>query len=138
MTPNQARLCIGYVSARALLNGQLGVEDFTPEARTDPNTIALARKVMIAKDDNPDPNALAPISVTVRLTDGQVFERTQALIYGNPAKPMTREAHLTKFRANWQSGAAALPAENAETLIEMIDDIDNVADIREITALMEP
>ena len=138
MTPNQARLCIGYVAARALQNGQLGVEDFTPDARSDPDTIALARKVTIAKDDNPDPNALAPVAVTVRLTDGRVFERTQTLIYGNPAKPMTREAHLSKFRANWTSGAAALPVENAETLIEMVDDIDDVADIREIVALMVP
>lgn len=136
MTPNQARLCIGYVAARALQNGELGVEDFSPDARSDPDTIALARKVIIAKDDNPDPNALAPVSVTVRLTDGRVFERTQALIYGNPAKPMTREAHLSKFRTNWQSGAAALPVKNGDTLIELVDKFDDVADIREIVALM--
>ncbi len=138
MSPNQARLCIGYVVARALQDGQLGVGDFTPDARSDPDTLVLARKVSIARDDNPDPNALAPVSVTVRLSDGRVFERTQTLIYGNPAKPMTREAHLAKFRTNWSSGAATLPAENAETLIERVDNIDAVADMREIVALMVP
>ncbi len=138
MTPNQARLCIGYVSARALQGGQLGVSDFTPEALNNVDTMMLAQKVSIERDRNPDPTALAPITVTVRLKDGQKFERMQTLIYGNPLKPMTREAHLAKFRANWGAGAINLPVANSETLIERVDDIDVVADMREIVALRTP
>lgn len=138
MTPNQARLCIGYVAARALQDGTLGVADFTPDALSDPATIALARKVSIAADGNPDPTALAPVTAVVTLTDGRRLERTQSLIYGNPAKPMTREAHLAKFRTNWRSGAVALPPDNGEALIEKIDGIDRVADMREIVALIVP
>ena len=51
---------------------------------------------------------------------------------------MTREAHLAKFRANWGAGAINLPVANSETLIERVDDIDVVADMREIVALMTP
>lgn len=136
MTPNQARLCIGYVAARALQDGQLGVSDFTPEALHDAATIDLARKVSITKDNNPDPTALAPINASVTLTDGRQLEKTQTLIYGNPAKPMTREAHLEKFRSNWGSGAVSLPIANGEALIEQVDAIDNVADIGELLALI--
>ena len=138
MTPNQARLCIGFVAARALEDGQLGVADFSPEALSDPGTIELARKVSIVKDENPNPTALSPISTTVKLTDGLQFERTQRLIYGNPAKPMTRDAHLEKFRKNWLSGAVNLSVVNGELLIGMVDDINNVKDIREIVSLMTP
>lgn len=138
MTPNQARLCIGYVVARALQDGTLGVGDFTPEALSDIDTIALAQKVSIVADGNPDPSALAPITATVELTNGRKFKRTQALIYGNPAKPMTHDAHLAKFRTNWGSGAVAMPVTNGEILLEKIDAIDTVADMREIVALMVP
>ena len=70
------------------------------------------------------------------LTDGWQLEKTQTLIYGNPAKPMTREAHLEKFRSNWGSGAVSLPIANGEALIEQVDAIDNVADIGELLALI--
>ena len=96
---------------------------------------------------------------------------TQDLIYGNPAKPMSRDAHLLKWDGpRWTSASnhalylkcrekaareasptaciidsqsvksaeKALPAENAEKLIEMIDAIDAVANMREISALMVP
>jgi 2-methylcitrate dehydratase PrpD len=136
LTPNQARLCIGYVAARALQDGTLGIEDFTPEALSDPDTFATARKITITKNDNPNPSALAPIKVIVKLSNGRQLETTQALIYGNPAKPMTLEAHLTKFRNNWRSGAVALSVGNGETLIERIGEIDTARDIREIIALL--
>lgn len=138
LTPNQARLCIGYVAARALQDGTLGVDDFTTEALSDPDTFATAQKVAITKDSNSDPSALAPVTVVVNLTDGRRLETTQALIYGNPAKPMTPDAHLEKFRNNWLSGAAPLPVENGEALIETVAAIDAVSDIRQIIALMVP
>ena len=134
MTPNQARLCIGYVAARALRSGALLVEDFTPDALSDPETFALAEKVAVMKDGNPDPNVLAPVSVRVTTQDGGSLERTQALIYGNPAKPMSREAHLEKFRSNWCAGAIALPVEEGERLIALVDQIASVSDMREIAA----
>ncbi|NKB57480.1 MAG: MmgE/PrpD family protein [Alphaproteobacteria bacterium] len=136
MTPNQARLCIGYVVARALRNGTLGVEDFTAQSLSDPETFSLADKVSVGKDENLDPSALSPITVRVTLQDGQTLERTQDLIYGNPAKPMSRDGHLDKFRTNWTSGARALPAENAERLIEAIDNIETISDMREIVDLI--
>ena len=51
---------------------------------------------------------------------------------------MTRDAHLEKFRKNWLSGAVNLSVANGELLIGMVDDINNVKDIREIVSLMTP
>lgn len=136
MTPNQARLCIAYAAARALRNGTLGVGDFMAEALSDGETLALAEKIAVTKDQNPDPTALAPVSVRVALADGRTLERDQAVIYGNPAKPMTREAHLAKFRTNWQAAARPLSQKNGERLIAMVDGIDGVADMHEVVDLL--
>ena len=138
LRPNEARLCISYVVARALRDGKLGVDDFTPEALTDSDTQDLAGRVEVSREDNPNPSALTPVKVTVTLKNGDTLKRTQDLIYGNPAKPMTQEAHLAKFRTNWRSSALPLPSENAERLIEAVDGIDTIGDVREIVSLLMP
>lgn len=136
MPPNQARLCIAYAAARAMQRGTLGVGDFTPVALSDGDTFALAKRISVSKDDNPDPTALAPVRVHVSLVGDQKLEREQAVIYGNPAKPMTRDAHLEKFRSNWRAAARPLPADNAERLIDDVGAIQSIVDMREIVALL--
>jgi 2-methylcitrate dehydratase PrpD len=136
MTPNQARLCVAYAAARALGSNTLGVGDFSDEARNDAETLTLAGRITVLQDDNPDPNALTPVSVTVALEDGRVLERTQELVYGNPAKPMSHDAHLAKFRGNWRAGAIGLPEDHAERLIALIEDIESITDMRDIVDLM--
>ncbi|MDP6709071.1 MAG: MmgE/PrpD family protein, partial [Alphaproteobacteria bacterium] len=114
MAVNYARLCTAYVAARALLRDFVGVEDFAPEVLNDAETLALGRRFEIRIDDNPDPNALTPIRVEMALKDGSRHEITIDTVYGNPAKPMTLEAHLAKFRRNWEAGARPLSPANAE------------------------
>lgn len=138
LRPNEARLCISYVVARALRDGRLGVDDFTPGALTDAETQDLASRVEISRESNPNPSALTPVKITVTLKNGDTLERTQDLIYGNPAKPMPHDAHLAKFRTNWCSGALTLPQENGERLVELIDGIDAITDVQQIVDLITP
>jgi hypothetical protein len=56
------------------LGDGVGVEDFKPDALKDDQRLALASKVDIHIDDNPDPNALAPLNVAIVLQDGQRLE----------------------------------------------------------------
>ena len=134
MSPNQARLCAAFAAARALQNRGLAVADFQPAALADRDTLNLARRITLAMDDNPDPNALTPVTVTLKLRDGREFTSSQSIVYGNPQKPMTREAHLAKFHANWR--AAAMPPGNAARLVALVDDIEAVSDMRKLVDLM--
>jgi aconitate decarboxylase len=138
MAANYARLCGSYVSACALLQGKLGIDDFGDEQRRDPDKLALARRIKVVVDSNPDPNALTPIRVSVRLRDGHALSRSIDVVYGNPAKPMSREAHLAKFRRNFASALNPLPLENADALIEIMDRIEDVQDVRHISNLLVP
>jgi aconitate decarboxylase len=136
MSQNYARLSAPWVLACALQGGGVGLDDFRPEALADPARLALARRIAIDADDNPDPNALAPVTVAVRLKNGTTHELMVQEVYGSPAKPMGREAHLAKFRANWISGAAPLPQRAGERLIAMVDDLEAVPDVRALVDLM--
>ena len=138
MIANYARLCAAYVAARILIKGEIGVEDFKPEATRDPATLALGRRFEMAIDDNSNPNALTPIWLALELKDGSRHEITIEVVYGNPAKPMTRDAHLGKFRRNWAAAAKPLSAENADRLIALVDDLESVDDVSTLVDLMVP
>ena len=79
-TPNYARLCLQYVGAVCLRRGTLGLDDFTAEALGDPKTLALARRLQVVEDDNPDPNALLPQRVEIDLAEGRT-------VGGDPRQP---------------------------------------------------
>jgi 2-methylcitrate dehydratase PrpD len=138
MLPNYGRLCAAYVVARLLLKGSLGVEDFTPAALGDPETLALGRRFDIRVDGNPDPNALTPVAVEVVLHDGARYALTLDVVYGNPAKPLSRDAHLDKFRRNCAASARPLSPAKAERLIGLIDDLESVGDVRLLVDQLVP
>jgi 2-methylcitrate dehydratase PrpD len=134
--PGYARLCAAYVGARALLRGTVELEDFRPPALTDPVTHALARRFAMNVDDNPDPNALGPVTVSVELRERrQRHELRVDHMYGSPARPMTRDAHLAKFRRNWVSGARRLDEANGERLIQLVDGVEDLGDVRDLAVL---
>ncbi len=136
MEVNYARLSAPYVLASALIGRGLGVDDFRPEALGEEARLALGRLITVETDDNLDRNALTPVTVTVTLKDGAAQEITMEVVYGNPAKPMTRAAHLEKFRRNWALAVRPLAKDGAERLIDMVDGLEDVADVRRLVDLM--
>ncbi len=129
MAPNQARLSAPYVIAAALQGGTVDLDDFRPAALDDAARLALAARVVVEADANPDPNALGPVEVAVLLEDGRRREIQIAEVYGSPARPMGREAHLAKFRRNWLAGAKPLPPAAGERLIGLVDELETQADV---------
>ncbi len=138
MTANYARLSGSYVGARALLSGTVDVPDFRDDAMSDAENLALADRIEVIAVDNPDPNALVPITVELKTSDGRAFTETVDTVYGSPAKPMTREAHLTKFRRNLANAVRPVSPESGERLIELVDDLENVEDATVLVELLTP
>jgi aconitate decarboxylase len=136
MAPNQARLSAPYVIAAALQGGTVDIDDFRPAALADPAHLALAARVVVEADANPDPNALGPVRVEVRLQGGAGHEIEIGEVYGSPARPMGREAQLAKFRRNWLAGAKPLPPAAGERLIGLVDDLETLADVAELIETM--
>jgi aconitate decarboxylase len=100
-----ARLCLPYVGAVCLLRGSVGLDDFTAPALTDAASLALAHRLTVSADANPDPNALHPVRVELDLADGRTLACDVAAVLGSPARPLSPEAARAKFAAC----CAALP-----------------------------
>jgi len=136
MEANYARLSAPYVLASALIEGQVVIETFRPERLREKARLALGRRITVEIDDNPDKNALTPVTVELLLKNGTAHDITMEVVYGNPKKPMTRDAHLEKFRRNWMLAKHALPKDHAGRLIASVDDLETVSDVRQLVDLM--
>ncbi len=129
MGASYARLCMAFAVAKVLLNGKLDLADFRGAALADPATHELARRVTLTSDGNPDPNALSPQRVTVRLTNGTEHRWSCETMLANPARPLTREQHLAKFRRCLDFAAAPLAPDAPGRLIEAIDRLETVENV---------
>jgi len=136
MAVSYARLCAPYVVACALLNDTVDTADFRSEALADAHRLALAARVALRIDANPDPNALAPVHVALTLYGGTTYEIGIEQVYGSPARPMSREAHLAKFRHNWGSGALPLADAAGEALVGRVDALESLTDVTELVDLL--
>jgi aconitate decarboxylase len=125
-----ARLCMAYAIAKVLQHGALDLADFRGDALTDPMTHALAARVETRDDGNPDPNALAPQTLIVRLKNGKELRWRCEAMLANPARPLTRSQHLAKFHRCLNFTAEALPPESALRLIEVVDRLEELDDVR--------
>ena len=99
MSVAHARLCLAYCGAVSLRHGTVGLADFTETALADPDTLALAFRLSVIADANPDPNALSPQRVELDLTDGRSIACNVDEVIGSPARPLAPEAARAKFMA---------------------------------------
>src|SRR4029077_16401531 len=97
----------------------VGLGDFTPERRGDPKLAALAARIEVVNDANPNPNALAPQRLRIEMKTGVRYEFVVPHTLGSPEHPLDRAAHLTKFRDCWRYGGAG--AAKGEELIRLVD-----------------
>ena len=136
MEANYARLSAPYVLASALIANGITIEDFKPKALGQEQRLALGRRIAVEVDDNPDKNALTPVTVQVFTNQGSMHEITMDVVYGNPEKPLSREAHLEKFNRNWSTAALQLPIGQADDLANLVDNLEGVSDVSSLVDLM--
>ncbi len=96
MAPGYARLCLPWLAAVTLTHGKVSLEHFTPEYLESPELLALAAKVTVVDNGNPDPAAFSPAVGTAKLSDGREVAAAIEFQLGSPAFPLTREQHLAK------------------------------------------
>lgn len=131
---NYAKLCIPFVMATELLRGEVDPDAFAGASLTDPATHALAARIRVAQDDNPDPNALWPQRFAIRLKDGWTWDRVVDKAIGHPDNPIPRATQLAKFRRCWT--LAPRPLADADAVIRAVEALDSLADVGDLTALL--
>ena len=123
------KFSIEYCAAAALLDGYVGIETFSDERRFAPDMEELLGKVSVGPGTQPGNGATA----TAQLVDGRTVSADCANFTGSAANPMGRDQRRKKV---WDCARFVLSEQDAERLLSMLDDLENVADVSEITALL--
>jgi 2-methylcitrate dehydratase PrpD len=123
------------VIAKVLQHGEITISQFSDLARGDPRTLALGAIVRVEDDGSLDPNALAPQTVTVRLTNGTLLTWRCDAMLAHPSRPLSTDQYLEKFRNSLGFSATPLSVHAAGQLIEQIDRLDRLADVRLLAGL---
>jgi 2-methylcitrate dehydratase PrpD len=134
-TANYARLCMAFIGAKVLQHGRVTLADYRGEALTDPVTHELARLFEMEMDANPDENAMVPHELVVRMKDGSEHPWRCEAILASPERRLSRDRHIAKFRDCCLYAAVPLAGER---LIEAVDCLETVADVRDLVGLLAP
>jgi 2-methylcitrate dehydratase PrpD len=123
-----------YCAAVALATGRVDIDSFTDATRFRPEVEAALAKVRLKADPN-IPMDLAHMfaRATVRLKDGRRLTAECRRFRGLPDNPMSRAERLTKFRA---CAGRVLDGARCEQLIETVESLEKLDDIRALTALL--
>jgi 2-methylcitrate dehydratase PrpD len=134
---NYAKLCLPFVVGTYLARGRVDVPDFaSPETRDDPPVHALASRIRVMVDDNPDQNAIAPQRIVVRLKDGAEHAITIRAIYGHPDAALTEAENLDKFTRNCGYARSPIAPELRDRLVTLIADWEKVEDVALLPRLL--
>jgi len=137
----QAKFSMGYVIARALVEGHLAPDSFGDDAIRDPVTLDLARKVRMGADpafaatprmDAGGQRVNVPATVTVRLTDGRTVSHQVYAPKGGPENPMTSAELEAKFNTCAQRVLSGGDARQAMELLHNLEDVPNVRALAEL------
>ncbi|WP_317928539.1 MmgE/PrpD family protein [Halioxenophilus sp. WMMB6] len=138
MSTSYARLCFAYTAATLMQEGDVSVSCYDPQQLNDPARLALAQRFVVVDDGNPDPNAMTPQTLKLRLTDQREFELFSPATLGSPERPLSREQHLNKFRRCCADAIQPLAKSAIERLITTTESLENLSDIAVLIGLTTP
>lgn len=133
-TKEQADYNLKYLSAVALLDGQVGPEQLETERVRRADVQSLLQRVTVTPAE--DLTAAYPgrtsIRVHITLRDGRTFDREQSDFEGSPTRPMSWERVVDKF--HWLAEPFADESLQA-AIISAVEKLDDIP-ITELTGLL--
>jgi 2-methylcitrate dehydratase PrpD len=124
-----------FTSAIVLKYGRLDSESLVFKSFTDPEILALVKKISISKDEkieaylNEHPTHFCAANVIIETLDGEKIEKWRAVPLGDPETPFGWDMLKTKFNHL----IAGTPFENSkEKSFEFIINLETKEDIKEL------
>ncbi len=127
-----AKFSIPYAIASTLTSGKLTVEHYANSGLANERVRALMEKVKVIHEPRYDVMPLKmPALVRVQTRDGGVYSSAVDYPKGEPETPLSGEEFREKFRG---LASGVLAADKVEAVERAIDQLEGLADIREVLA----
>lgn len=129
MSPGYARLCMPLVAPEMIEHGLVDPRRFIAENFKSDMARANAARVHVVIDDNPDPNAMAPQRIELKLRDGRIFERQIDAPLGSPGNPLDFSGQLAKAKLCFELAAMTTCVEDLFDAASNVDLMDDAASL---------
>ena len=118
-----------FITARAMLDGDITNESYAPDKLRDPRVLALMGKTTVKEDPAfATPSGNAPSNrITVTLEDGRRIARQVDNMPGFPGQPMSRADTERKFRSNV---GKRFSREQTDAVLQALWALDRTEDLR--------
>jgi 2-methylcitrate dehydratase PrpD len=132
-----AQMSMKYCVARAMLDGMLSLAQFANDKLKDPLAIDISKRVnfVLNEEINEIYPREFPSIVEVVMKGGQKYKVRVNVLKGSTENPMSWQEVQEKFRA------LALPIlgnDKAGTIINMVENLEDIKDVAAIARLMKP
>ena len=124
-TEAHCRVCLQYTLAEAMVRGELGRGAHADAFRTDPEILALARRVTYRVDPSFPPPGQFKGAVTMTLADGRVLSEVEEYNRGSAENPMTAAELRAKFDDNAGSVLDAAARERLAGAVAAVESMDD-------------
>ncbi|MEJ6009817.1 MmgE/PrpD family protein [Novosphingobium aquae] len=125
MAPGYARLCLSYLAAVTLTRGTVSLADFGADWLQDRELLALAAKVAVLNDGNPDQAAFVPAVATAQLSNGTTLTEAVPALLGSPSHPLTCAEQEAKAAACLEYAGLG---DRLESLLHAVDTLADAPD----------
>ena len=128
-----AQFSIPYTVAVALTRGKVLLSDFSSDTITKGTSVLeLAKKIKVVIDPKLPANDISSANMTIRMAKGETLSSRVDSLKGSPSKPMSFDECAGKFRNCLEYSGKASLIENADTLIELLFNLEQRKDVREL------
>jgi len=127
----EGKFSMQYCMAIALLDGEVGLRQFSDEKVLDPKAQELLKRVEYVHPDGLTP--LHPEVVTIKLKDGRELCHEVAIAKGDPGNPMGEEELAAKYR---DCASFVLSPEDIQKSLDMVSHLEDLEDITELIDLL--
>jgi 2-methylcitrate dehydratase PrpD len=139
----QGKTSIAYCVARALIDRQIGLAQFTDAKVQDPAVRELMAKVHVEVPPELSAEAVrgrvaaiaAPVFMEMRLRDGRVLKRRVDYYRGDPHRPLSHGDVAEKFR---DCAATVLDPQRIEAVLGVMQGLEDLKDTAALAALLVP
>ena len=128
-TANDAKFSIPFTTAAALVHGHLSLADFSAEALTNPNVLALAQRFNCEVRSTGGLEDALRGTLRLTLRDGRTLAQVVDRPLGDPLRPMSDEQLLDKFIDCAGYAAEPLTREQAENAAAQIRALETAGDL---------
>ncbi|RLB38987.1 MAG: hypothetical protein DRH12_12110 [Deltaproteobacteria bacterium] len=141
-TGKEAKFSKEYAFARALLDGNVRLGHFTDQAVNEPEVQQLMKKIKVFHNSDlekistqyPEEQYPYPERMIIKLKNGNVIEEEEIFIQGGAKRPLSMEHIKRKFLDC--SSEVGVAAEKTSEIIAMVEDLENVRNISQLTRLL--